>query len=397
VSRSAIIKKVLYKKFMEKFSHAFVLFVAGFALVSSAGVFAQGLLGLEPNLANAFASIIVPQMTADVVLAGSTTPQLPPPPPIVSNLTQGTSTPQVMSNDFRCPSLRSVLARGQHDATTTGEVRDLQEFLADHFNLNKDDVVSGFFGSTTQTLVRKFQQENNLPPVGMTGPLTRAIIGKICLNHGLIRSEEVGKPGMMGSSTPRMPQEGDMHLGSTTKGALPPHGDDMRFGSTTGTTTPHMPPLPMQGGGQGDTHNNSQSSTVDLKVNGSNGPVSMADQDSIVVSWTSTNTALTSCELVGAFTDETGAHIIHNLPTNGSETLLAWIPGMGGSVLSRIISISCTSTSSTSPERDYVMVRPVAPAPSSGQNNSGAVYEGVGEIGDGMSKLMGAYLSLFGL
>lgn len=79
-----------------------------------------------------------------------------------------------------CPDLTRTLQRGARDATTDGQVSELQRFLADHFELNADDAVTGFFGALTQANVILFQREQSLPAFGIVGSLTRARIAAVC-------------------------------------------------------------------------------------------------------------------------------------------------------------------------------------------------------------------------
>lgn len=79
-----------------------------------------------------------------------------------------------------CPNLSVTMQRGSRDATTRGQVTELQIFLADHFGLNEDDIVTGYFGPTTHRYVVKFQTANNLPAYGIVGSMTRAAIARVC-------------------------------------------------------------------------------------------------------------------------------------------------------------------------------------------------------------------------
>jgi putative peptidoglycan binding protein len=82
-----------------------------------------------------------------------------------------------------CPQISQNLKRGDRDATTVppGQVTELQKFLSDHYDLNPDDYVTGYFGARTQANVMRFQQEQNIIPVsGFVGPLTRAAIARVC-------------------------------------------------------------------------------------------------------------------------------------------------------------------------------------------------------------------------
>ena len=79
-----------------------------------------------------------------------------------------------------CPNLTVTMQRGARDAATGGQVSELQLFLANRFDLNDDDVVTGYFGATTERYVQRFQQENGLPAYGIVGSLTRAAIARAC-------------------------------------------------------------------------------------------------------------------------------------------------------------------------------------------------------------------------
>ncbi|MBY0539393.1 peptidoglycan-binding protein [Patescibacteria group bacterium] len=79
-----------------------------------------------------------------------------------------------------CPKLSSTMQRGARDAATGGQVTELQLFLSDYFNLNEEDIATGFFGRLTQSYVVKFQQEKGLPAFGIVGSLTRAKIAEWC-------------------------------------------------------------------------------------------------------------------------------------------------------------------------------------------------------------------------
>ncbi|MBX9765159.1 hypothetical protein K2X83_00790, partial [Patescibacteria group bacterium] len=50
----------------------------------------------------------------------------------------------------------------------------------DYFNLNEEDIATGFFGRLSQSYVVKFQQEKGLPAFGIVGSLTRAKIAESC-------------------------------------------------------------------------------------------------------------------------------------------------------------------------------------------------------------------------
>jgi hypothetical protein len=81
-----------------------------------------------------------------------------------------------------CPSLSMTMYRGMKDANTLGQVSELQKFLADYFDIDPSEIVTGFFGRITQNYLMKFQKEKGLPVYGIAGTLTRGVIAKECSN-----------------------------------------------------------------------------------------------------------------------------------------------------------------------------------------------------------------------
>src|SRR5438552_3719286 len=94
------------------------------------------------------------------------------------------ATPLVTSG-LTCPSLTHDLQLHSTDATTGGEVSQLQTFLNQYYAGNPPTglwslPINGFFGPITLSWVVKFQGNNGLPPTGFVGPLTRAAIASAC-------------------------------------------------------------------------------------------------------------------------------------------------------------------------------------------------------------------------
>lgn len=83
-----------------------------------------------------------------------------------------------------CPKLYTTLQRGSTDARTSGQVTELQLFLANHYDLDENTSVSGYFGAVTARNVIRFQQEQGLPALGIAGGLTRAAIARVCGSSG---------------------------------------------------------------------------------------------------------------------------------------------------------------------------------------------------------------------
>lgn len=81
-----------------------------------------------------------------------------------------------------CLVLTRGLAYGSRDGYGYNDVSRLQSFLISQGYLYSN--VTGYYGSLTASAVAKFQQNNNLSPVGIVGPATRARIQQLTCNGG---------------------------------------------------------------------------------------------------------------------------------------------------------------------------------------------------------------------
>lgn len=79
-----------------------------------------------------------------------------------------------------CPDLSKTMQKGARDATTGGQVSELQAFLTSYYDLDENIVVGGYFGNLTHKYVVQFQTEHGLPAFGIVGSLTRAKIASVC-------------------------------------------------------------------------------------------------------------------------------------------------------------------------------------------------------------------------
>ena len=67
-----------------------------------------------------------------------------------------------------CPTLTRTLEPGSRDATTGGQVSQLQRFLVSE-GLLTGDSISGFFGPLTEGAVKKFQDDKDLEEPNIEG------------------------------------------------------------------------------------------------------------------------------------------------------------------------------------------------------------------------------------
>src|SRR6185437_7274698 len=93
-------------------------------------------------------------------------------PAFAQTASSGTATSSAPSFAF-CPSLTTQLVVGSRDATTKGQVTELQLFLNRRYS---NQLITGYYGSITRANVLRYQQEQGISAVGVVGPLTRAAI-----------------------------------------------------------------------------------------------------------------------------------------------------------------------------------------------------------------------------
>lgn len=217
-------------------THHVVGTLAVFGLVVSAFVTTLGVAAAGVNVELAFSEQATQQaataQTAAIVLAEDNRPA--PGMVVGTTTTMGTTTPKTA---LFCPKIVRTVARGRNEATTAGDVGQLQQFIASHFGLDPKDVVSGHFGSTTEAYLRKFQQEQGIPPTNSAGPLTRSAIARLC-NPSSMDDKSI----LRGKGDVRGDMRGPGTTGSTTSPML--RHDDMRSGSTTNNDERRLPPPP---------------------------------------------------------------------------------------------------------------------------------------------------------
>jgi hypothetical protein len=198
--------------------------LAMFGLVVSSLVAGMGVatLGVKAQIAFAEHDSIASQTAAAFMgnsAEGTTRPAPRPMDAATPPSFNASSTPHEVrsalasSSAMYCPKISMALNRGGKDATSTGDVRELQRFIASHYGLEASSTITGYFGSTTAAYVTRFQQEQGIPPAPTVGSLTRAAISKVCMGGE--------KPPAMASSTPPMPPQREM-MGTSTRHTEPP-------------------------------------------------------------------------------------------------------------------------------------------------------------------------------
>lgn len=79
-----------------------------------------------------------------------------------------------------CPNLMTTLRRGSRDSWTNGQVSELQKFLSGYYDVNSQDIITGYFGRVTERYVVRYQREQGLPSYGVVGVMTRNSIARTC-------------------------------------------------------------------------------------------------------------------------------------------------------------------------------------------------------------------------
>jgi hypothetical protein len=229
-----------------------------------------------------------------------------------------------------CPGLSITMQRGSRDATTGGQVSELQAFLTDYYNLDDGTVNGGFFGKLTQKYLIQFQSEHGLPAFGIAGQLTRAKIASVCGGQ---------TPQPSGGITVTVPNGGEQwEIGQLNTVTWAPYGYNPDVNPAKDVSVYLFRPGLSSAGrimdtGKASLHtyfnindyntwaepgqyyvhvvNNATGAEdrsdalftllprgVDIKVNGSDGPVTLTDNQRVTVS-ISTGANFTNCTLSG--------------------------------------------------------------------------------------------------
>ncbi len=99
-----------------------------------------------------------------------------------------------------CPKLSLAMQRGARDAKFGGQVSELQKFLSAYYSIASADIVTGYFGPTTQRYLQQFQREQGLVSAGYAGPLTRAAVAKLCIAKQVKTNTTQTNSGSVGGS-----------------------------------------------------------------------------------------------------------------------------------------------------------------------------------------------------
>lgn len=118
------------------------------------------------------------------------------------------------------------------DATTNGEVSDLQDFLVAASVLKTQ--VTGFFGLSTFSAVKQFQKMSGLNPTGYVGKMTKAKIKEVSCNGGQLGTGDQGMGNKKGDNQ-NGSQEGRREGNQGKRGEMndPNHNMHIKMSSST--------------------------------------------------------------------------------------------------------------------------------------------------------------------
>ena len=98
-----------------------------------------------------------------------------------SGMTVGIAAITVATSSSACIAPTHDLQIGQSDSDVGGDITLLQQFFVlQGPSIYPEGLISGFFGSATQSAVERFQQKYGISPTGFVGSVTRSAISTIC-------------------------------------------------------------------------------------------------------------------------------------------------------------------------------------------------------------------------
>ena len=211
-----------------------------------------------------------------------------------------------------CPNLTRTLGRG----TAGQEVKDLQGFLAGVPGAYPEALITGYFGSLTEKALQRFQAERGIAssgsPVfngfGLLGPKTRAMINTVCAEdqaEGIVEVKQAPVPQATLQPTPQ-------------PSAAPKPGF-------------YAPTLPYFN--RNEVSASGAAPQIDLKINGSDGPITITAGSDLTISWNLSNHGWWYCgklrDWSGSITSPiSGSEVIQNISYNKVFKLNCYVDNM---------------------------------------------------------------------
>lgn len=243
----------------------------------------------------------------------------------------------------RCLNLKRSLYLEQRDADTDGEVSKLQKFLAQHPDIYPEGLITGYFGPATERAVQKWQREKGIVAsgnadstgFGLVGLRTRASFACLEVPPFGQKSDDDED----GSDKDKGKEDDNDHdedtddesddddtptYNQSTYYSQSAYGEGPDYSQGTYYDQGSYYSQASYDSDDDDGDSEEETASVDLKINGSNGPVTVSNNEAVTASWT-TNGSFTACYLHGVKdTAETSTAYISGIGTSGSRTVYAF-------------------------------------------------------------------------
>ncbi|MFH0853709.1 MAG: peptidoglycan-binding protein [bacterium] len=125
------------------------------------------------------------------------------------------------------------LTKNLHKGLSDEEVKELQKFLSQFYEIYPEGLITGYFGPLTEKAIKKFQEQYDIPATGLVGPLTREKI-----NESLAKEEKEGKVTICHVPSGNIPNKQTITIGKSALGAHVAHGDMIGVCSDEPTLVP---------------------------------------------------------------------------------------------------------------------------------------------------------------
>lgn len=112
------------------------------------------------------------------------------------------------------------LTKDLHKGLSDEEVKELQKFLSQFYEIYPEGLITGYFGPLTEKAIKKFQKQHGIPSTGLVGSLTREKI-----NESLAKEEKEEKVTICHAPFGNAQNKQTITIGKSAFSAHVAHGD----------------------------------------------------------------------------------------------------------------------------------------------------------------------------